>query len=83
MLEKSKNNEEFTKYSSKKVISSKKKEVILSIKEDNIWFGIRFYCVKLIDCFICYWLVSIDEDIKEIIKMKQEKPNEVNDELLR
>lgn len=45
MLEKSKNNEEFTKYSSKKVISN--------------------------------------EDIKEIIKMKQEKPNEVNDELLR
>ncbi|EAR86922.2 WD domain, G-beta repeat protein (macronuclear) [Tetrahymena thermophila SB210] len=45
MLEKSKNNEEFNKYSSKKVISN--------------------------------------EDIKEIIKMKQEKPNEVNDELLR
>jgi len=30
MLEKSKNNEEFTKYSSKKVISSKKRERFLA-----------------------------------------------------
>jgi hypothetical protein len=26
---------------------------------------------------------TLDDDIKEIIKLKQDKPNEVNDELLR
>jgi hypothetical protein len=34
---------------------------------------------------VSFWLFNLfsDSDIKEIIKIKQEKPNEVNDELLR